>query len=285
MRKRSLRIAGLVMLALVTGLTMASAASAAFSIEDFSVSSTSSLAGAHPDLTTNLTFSTTSPNSFQTFPDGNVRDVTVELPPGLLGNPNAVPQCAQADFVATRCPPASQIGVADVQLIYPAGFALPSSLAVFNMEPRNDEETAEIAFAAGSLTAVHLVVSVRTDSDYGVTASSIGTSRIFGIGSAALHLWGIPADPSHDGARKDMTGLPVPPSQLARIPYLTNPTSCNGPLKFTASANSYQTPTTFQHAEAEPHRSPVVTQCRSRRGSLSSQPRPPPACRRAITRF
>src|SRR5664280_2614180 len=39
------------------------------------------------------------------------RNVAVELPPGLIGDPTAVPQCARTDFIAEKCSPASQVGI------------------------------------------------------------------------------------------------------------------------------------------------------------------------------
>ena len=111
MRNRSSRVASLVALAALAVLVMASPASAEFAITNFSVTSTSSVAGAHPDLTTNLQFSTVANGPFNIAADGNLRDLSVELPPGLIGDPNAVPQCSQVEFLTSACPPASQIGV------------------------------------------------------------------------------------------------------------------------------------------------------------------------------
>ena len=228
----------LVALALLTMLLLAPPVSAAFSIANFSVSSTSSVAGAHPDLTTDLTFSTTSSGS-QVFPDGNVRNLTVDLPAGLVGDPTAVPQCKQSDFSQNACPAASQIGSVAIKLLT-NGFGFEPTLPVFNVAPRNRDETAEIAFSFGSIITVHMAVSVRTGSDYGLTAQVTGISHVFGVQHVALTLWGAPGDPIHDPLRTDMLFNPVGPSQIGKAVFLTNPTNCDGPLAFTASADSYQ---------------------------------------------
>jgi hypothetical protein len=252
MHRRSSLVTSLLVLALTAALAAASSASAAFSITDFSVTSTSSVAGAHPDLTTSLTFSTRSPNGIATFADGNVRDLTVDLPPGLVGNPQALPQCAQADFVLAKCPVASQVGVVALRLMPPIGFVIPVRAAVYNMEPRNGEETGEIAFSFLGILTVHAVVSVRTDGDYGLRTTATGTSRQYGVKSVALTLWGIPGDSSHDSDRFDLSaGVIGDSSQISRAAFLTNPTSCNGPQQFSASANSYQTPTVYSYAQAD----------------------------------
>src|ERR1700691_1846964 len=44
---------------------------------------------------------------------GQARDVIVDLPPGLVGDPQAGPRCPRVDFegVVPQCPPDTQIGV------------------------------------------------------------------------------------------------------------------------------------------------------------------------------
>ena len=44
---------------------------------------------------------------------GNLRDILIEAPPGLVGNPSAVPTCSRSTFEggARGCPPSTQIGI------------------------------------------------------------------------------------------------------------------------------------------------------------------------------
>lgn len=258
MMRRAAQMGVLLVAAMATVAVTASTASGAFSIAGFTVSETSSIAGAHPDLTTTLTFATSSsPPPFHT--DGNVRDITVDLPPGLIGDPTVLPKCAQVEFINGDCPAASQVGAVTTDVVSPSGFVFPTPpIPVFNMEPRNEEATAEIAFAASGLVIVHMSFSVRTDSDYGLTAHVIGTTRLFAIAKTELTIWGVPGDPIHDPERFNMRFEPVGPSQLSRVPFFTNATSCNGPLTFRASANSYQALDTFSHATATV---PAMTGC------------------------
>jgi hypothetical protein len=44
-------------------------------------------------------------------PDGHVRDVRVDLPPGLAVNPEAVPQCPETLIKELKCPESTQVGV------------------------------------------------------------------------------------------------------------------------------------------------------------------------------
>lgn len=239
MRNRSSRVAGLAVLVAVAVLTTASLASAALPITNFAVSSTSSVAGAHPDLTTELSFASRG-SGFAVFPVEDLRDLNVDLPPGLIGNPQAVPQCEQTDFLGNACPASAQVGVVETSLSL-NGFPLTLSGPVYNMKPRTEDETGEIAFIPPPTTNfyIHVAVSARTDSDYGLRATTIRTQRIFGVLGVKLTLWGVPGDPSH--------GVPG----VARTPFFTNPTSCDGPLQFSVSANSYQDENIFTKLETQ----------------------------------
>jgi hypothetical protein len=65
--------------------------------------------------------------------------VHVELPKGLNVNPQAVPQCTEADFQADSCPAASQVGTSYVTseaLGLPIG---PLPFPVYDLVPRNGE--------------------------------------------------------------------------------------------------------------------------------------------------
>src|SRR3954462_15331295 len=84
-------------------------------------------AGAHPFVgVTSFTF-----NSMASGPDGHVKDVRVDLPPGLISNPLATPRCTAALFPS--CPKETQVGTE--QLTAGVG-AVPVTYtaAVYNME-------------------------------------------------------------------------------------------------------------------------------------------------------
>ncbi len=83
-------------------LALASPANAAgLGISSFTVTPSSTQAAGHPDLTVATTFSD---------PGDNLKNETIHLPPGLVGNPNAATKCSQADFAADSCPAASKVG-------------------------------------------------------------------------------------------------------------------------------------------------------------------------------
>src|ERR1041385_3794658 len=58
-------------------------------------------AGSHPfSATTDIEFNTTLDQNNATLPDGTFKDVQVDLPPGLVGDPSATPKCPMATFMS-----------------------------------------------------------------------------------------------------------------------------------------------------------------------------------------
>jgi hypothetical protein len=234
-------------------LLFAAPASAQFSIEGFSASTTSSVAGAHADFTTHLLFSGTRPQGspFVTL-DGNVRELFVQTPPGFLGDPSVMEECSQGEFAENACPATAQVGSATVTLLTSSGFPFSTPVPVFNMQPRSADETAELAFSFGGFITIHLPIGVRSDGDYGLTVEDSGISLAYGVSGVEFTVWGVPEDPSHDPLRFNMVSEPVPPPVQPRVPFFTNPTSCGGELSLTATANSYQDPAFVQKSTTLP---------------------------------
>ena len=89
--------------AIVASCAMAASAHAAFGLQSAggalvdSSGDRSSQAGAHPNLVTEFNLNTAIDQDGFTVADGNVKDVIVDLPPGLVGNPLAVPACDPVD--------------------------------------------------------------------------------------------------------------------------------------------------------------------------------------------
>ena len=233
-------------------------------------------AGGHPyALTTEIRFNRApDPINGSIWPDEPARDVLVNVPPGLVGNPTAVAQCRGDELTRPdakpTCPPASQVGYAVVVL--PAcdgGICTPtttSGLPVYSMVPPPDVP-ARFGFNAAG-TVVLLDASVRTGSDLGVTVKG----HLIGEGVALLDtfvtLWGTPTDPIHNPQRAcpgefPPTGLgfePLPgPSCAAGVaakPLLTMPTVCDGPLATTLSTDSWFNPGRFETASFTSHLPP-----------------------------
>jgi hypothetical protein len=204
-------------------------------------------AGATPwEQRTSFAFNTTTEGpAGNSTPGGNVKDTTFDLPAGISGNPAAFPTCPQQlieNSGAPLCPTASQVGVAEVDTsLYGRQKQV---VPVYNMAPPAGVP-AQLAFIVIAPIA-RVDINVRSDGDYGIhatTASINATSPIWGV---SVHLWGVPADSSHDGLRFSpgspvQGGTPIP-SGLSPFPFLRNPTSCNGPLTSMFTATSWQEP-------------------------------------------
>jgi hypothetical protein len=173
--------------------------------------------------------------------EGELRNLTFNLPPGIVGDPNAVAQCKREEFDKEHCPAASQIGIDYVGLgaIVPP-LALP--LAVYNLVPPPGHP-AEFGFILlGNL--VFLDASIRSDGDYGITEHVDNLPQRI-VDTNSITIWGVPSDPSHDSQRECFYGggetvvITGCSSSAPETPFLTVPTSCVGSVPFTASATDW----------------------------------------------
>lgn len=222
----------------------------------FSTSVSTTQAGAHPDANTAFAFNLLSP--FET--DGNARDIDVDLPPGFTGNPQATPQCTQAQFASFLCPTESQVGIAVVTLFF------PQQEPVYNVKPPNGQ-IAEFGFKVFTQNAT-VIAKVRTDTDSGLTTVTTNIPSNPALKAVSLTLWGVPASPIHDalryrpgesiGAPGDASGNPI---SVAGLPmaFLTNLTTCTGPEPLaTLRVDSWQNPDVSVSSTAT---SPISTGC------------------------
>jgi len=211
------------------------------------------LAGSHPyQQSVTFGFPTENPGSGLTNA-GHPRDIHVELPRGLLGNPAASQVlCTEAELVTieppgTGCPAESQVGVTEVtSLLGEVGVNIVFSDPLYNMVPPPGA-VAELATDVNHAGIfVHLIARVRSDGDYGVEVSirdtiAFGNQPIF---SAQSQVWGNPTAEVHDEMRgfciRSAATCPVPRLQTA---FLTLPGHCPGQgLRFKALADSWEEP-------------------------------------------
>ena len=207
-------------------------------------------AGAHPDLRVLVGFpSRQGPRTPE--PDGSTREIRAALPPGLVGNATNYPTCTDAQLVAgylastALCPTSSQIGVARVRAVQdsPEGGSI---FPIYNMEPPNESP---VEFGFNVFGAVVRVQAEVRPGDYGVTSFAPRVSQGLALSSIELKIWGVPADPSHDGERIETKGeaFSAPTSSAAsRLPFLTSPTSCPAaPDVIGLSADTWEEPGLF----------------------------------------
>ncbi len=196
------------------------------------------------------------------------KDLSFNLPPGLLGNVNATEQCPEVNFDALEingrnsCPAGSTIGVATVTANEPhnAGY-FTLAVPVFNLQPAHGEP-ARFGFEAEKIP-VFLDTSVRTGGDYGVTVSVSNTTEAAQVLGAQVTLWGDPDNESHDQSRGWaclLGGVYVnreqpcqPPEPRSSVPFLTLPSACVGTVATFMQGESWtgeqlQGEYTFQNA-------------------------------------
>jgi hypothetical protein len=205
-------------------------------------------AGAHPDITTAFELD---------IADGAPRDLDVALPAGLVGAANATPTCPM-DTVATlhlnpeeNCPASSAVGVATVKVYLPGGAALTVTALVYSVTPSSDEPA---AFGFNALFPVRLDANVRSDGDYGITASATNLTEAGAVLSATLTLWGVPAD--HNGPGEKVSFSPFQSyggrGSGERRVFLTNPTECSGaPLTSALKVDGWLSRGVFSEASYE----------------------------------
>jgi hypothetical protein len=173
---------------------------------------------------------------------GSVRNIEVQVPPGLIGDPNAVPQCTRRQLDTEQCPDASQIGIATATV----EGGLINRWRVYNMVPPSGTP-AEFGFSLlGFVTLLNS--SVRSGSDYGITTTTLNTPQV-NLVSFAIILWGVPGDPSHapwrrhevGGCGEGEVGLGEcsQPNIPVAAPFLTLPTACASPQRFSIRANAW----------------------------------------------
>lgn len=165
---------------------------------------------------TDFTFNTTSP--FGT-PDGNVKDVHVDLPVGLSVNPEATPKCATAQLEANACPADSAVGTNYITALFSTP-AVPIATTVYNME-QPDGMPARFGMSVPIVGGqIYLDGGVAWDSDYheSFTISNI-TNQVPLVRTRLVF----------NGRAGDGT-------------FITMPSGCTGPATTGLQVDSHQNP-------------------------------------------
>lgn len=284
-RLRSLPAALLAATALLTAAPAGAAAS--FGLlpgeEGFSVKAaalgggTFDLAGGHPyTLTVTVALER---DGGGVYSDGDLRTLRLELPAGLVENPNVVARCAAAKFHTPRqspfmetasgesCPLKTQIGRVTVRSSYAGGET--RTFGLFNLEPEPGTP-ARIGFNAYGAPVTFERRIDLTEGEYRLTLEARDIPRHINFSTLELTFWGNPwyvghdlergnclneLDPQHGFgvpgqlASEDPNGSPksyVPgtcsignPEGDRPYAYLTLPTSCSPPPTFTVFATGW----------------------------------------------
>jgi hypothetical protein len=183
-------------------------------------------------------------------PDGAIKSVRVDLPPGLVGNPNAAATCDERQLreppptgqePGFLCPRASHIGVANVVVSLTAPAGIPAN--VYNMEETGGH-AARFAFVVAGLAVVHINADlVNVNGEYRIRTTIDSVSQLIPVLATELTLWGVPADHNGSGA--------------ARTAFLRTPTKCGGPVTTTLQVSPWTAPNNFETAQSTTPSGPV----------------------------
>ena len=216
-------------MAVVAAFALPSAAAADVTVSSFSVTPTTTSAGANPDVTINEEF------DYGTTTTDSVKTTTLHLPAGLLGNPQATPKCSEADFEADTCPANTQVGETTVgttvYVVPGVGMPVSSPGSIYNLVPDASHPAVlgiVVRPSVGSKIFLKSPISLRTSGDFGIESpvegqpnTATGTPFPLQITSTSLTLYG------------------TRPWMLA--PFMANPTSCK-PATTNFDAVSYEAP-------------------------------------------
>ncbi len=234
-----------------------------------SVPATSTQAGGHPwGLTTTVEFTNEAAKQIKAVvPTRDPKDVIADIPPGLLGDPQAVPRCPLAVILANaiaRCPADTQVGMVRLRWF---GGDKESFAPIVNTVPEPGQ-SAEFGLETEAKVTVLLTAHViRNGSTYGLTLLSSNITLVELV-EFETTFWGVPTDPSHDAMRKllcfgtsessECFGGNVA-SGIPSVPFLTMPTDCTGgPVTTRIHVDSWEEPGVFRQASAS---MPPVTGC------------------------
>jgi hypothetical protein len=214
-----------------------------YALESVSAGLSTRQAGAHPDMTIAIQI-----NRNGNSPYANTKDIEVRLPPGMAGNPKAVPTCTPEELGAgeesSACPVDSQVGMTRIRVIQP--------VAGVYTEPVYNMTTPKGMLARLGFMAVGwpVFINVRLDPEDHTAVSRVeGIPAASGLSESTTTLWGVPASPVHDEERitpdEAIHGETPEGGREVNIPekpFLLNPTECTQERRVTVTADSYQLP-------------------------------------------
>jgi hypothetical protein len=209
-------------------------------------------AGSHPfAVSTTINFSTEEiepnptlePGRKSTVPTQNVKDIDVELPAGLIGDPSATPRCTMSQLTAPLgtigCPEDTQVGTTT---LFTNGATI--TFPVYNMVPPPGKPA-----MFGFVVLVDPVTAIATlrpaeaggSEGYGLDIHLNNISQGLPLAGTSLTFWGNPSDPAHNAERgrclEAQTGGTPPaggcPYTANPKPFMTLPTSCTGAASVT----------------------------------------------------
>lgn len=200
--------------------------------------------GGHPFVgVTDFIVANTTNSAGATVPNGTVKNIRVDVPPGVVSNPQATPKCPESDLSSGNCPPNTQVGTVELEVysavVVPAGGDAYVGESVYNVAPGAGhcppaKYVSDYAFYVSLLKQqVNVCGNVHKDAPYNLyfTIKVPSGSELI---HSTLDFWGVPGDTGHSTQRDwnclSLTSPCSPPASGPSHPkgpaFITNPTGC-----------------------------------------------------------
>ena len=255
-RKTRVSASGLTLIVALVAIVIPAGAQADFGLHGLDVTftgadgSVESQAGSHPFAFTTTFSVNTAVVGGNEIPEGELRDVNVMLPAGIVGDPTAVPRCSETSFLKFRivngedkgssCPDASAVGV--IKLGYGFKEPLVETTPVYSLVPAPGV-AAKLGFFVTGEFPVTVDIGLNPDPPHNLIAKATSITQGAFLYGSELTVWGDPASPAHDAQRGDcLIEGGTCPVNIPEVSFLRLPTSCTGPLSTVFQADSWQHP-------------------------------------------
>ncbi len=193
------------------------------------------------------------------FPDGDLRDLRIDMPAGLLVNPSALPKCSLDQFHTARnspfetslsgesCPDNTQVGTIEVKTSLGGGQT--RRFGLFSLDPGPGVPAQLGASPFGEPIVLDADLRAGSDGSYALTLEASNFPQTLDVSGINVSLWGTPGGASHNGERGNCLNEAEPDFPWAKcspsgsaLAYLTMPAGCAASLSFTATADAWQQP-------------------------------------------
>jgi len=205
------------------------ASAQALDLSGLSAAPTNTQAGAHSDVHIHMAFS-----------GGQVKDLTVGLPPGMIGDPNATPLCTVAQLNSDTCPANTKVGSvtanATVSLITIPIIGLPVSVTLdvngdlYNLTPQLGEP-ARFGIVLRPLNLGGLLPNLLPPV---ILQSGVQLRPDYGLDTVINNIPNSTSGLDTTINSQDITLFGTAPG--TGRPFMRNPTSCPGPHTTTFTA-------------------------------------------------
>ncbi|MFZ1926050.1 MAG: hypothetical protein WAU42_07895 [Solirubrobacteraceae bacterium] len=192
-------------------------------------------------------------------PEGNIKDVRVDIPPGLAVNPDATEQCTKEQFESSTCPIGSEVGSDEITAVVGGIVKLgPVSLPMYNIvQPQGVPAEFGFELSVPPLLELHVLIvggiswyhEAETSENSGVPTGDY--HEFFTIKEIPTTLAVVKSRLKFDGTAGNGT-------------FLTLPSACGTQTSY-LHADSYQSPGQFleyQTVSGDPPKAVNVSGCK-----------------------